>query len=320
MIRILIVTPARKGSTQGNRITAQRWAGILESLGHQVTIDERFVTGDYDVLIALHARKSAISIERFRQTFSDRPIVLALTGTDLNQDLGRSRLVDQSLQLADRVVHLEPRGVGRLKPEIRGKCVAIYQSSKPLSSPPVRLTRFFEVSVIGHLRPVKDPFRTARAARELPASSRIRVVHFGRALTQSMNDQAVREMERNPRYRWFGPVSHQESLRRLARSRLTVLSSQSEGGSVVIAEAIVNRVPILGSRIDANLGMLEPDYPGLFDYQDTQRLTELLLKAETDPSFYRALLNAGQSLRTRFLPATERKSWEQLLARLPIAQ
>lgn len=313
VIRILIVTPAREGSTKGNRITAQRWAHIIQSLGHQVQVAEEFTGGGFDVLIALHARKSAESIAKFRESFLSRPIIVALTGTDLNCDLGRSRLVDRSLQLADRIVHLEPKGVDRLDPEIRRKSRVIFQSSQPSTSPPAKLTRFFEVSVVGHLRPVKDPFRAALAARRLSASSRVRVVHLGGALTINMERQALQEMSRNPRYRWLGPVPHRECQRRLARSRITVLSSESEGGSVVIAEAIVNNVPILASRIDANIGMLESNYPGYFDYQDTQSLADLISKAETSQAFYQMLLSAGQALRSRFLPAAEQEAWKDLL-------
>ena len=43
---------------------------------------------------------------------------------------------------------------------------------------------------MGHLRPVKDPFRAAFAARLLPDASRIRVTHIGAALTAGMADAA----------------------------------------------------------------------------------------------------------------------------------
>jgi len=63
---IRMVCPAPPGSLYGNRVTALRWAGILRSLGHRVII-----TGDYydepcDLLIALHARKSAGAVLRLR--------------------------------------------------------------------------------------------------------------------------------------------------------------------------------------------------------------------------------------------------------------
>ena len=65
-MRLLIVTPAPKGSRKGNRITADRWLRLLRELGHRVAIADEFRDQPCDVLIGLHARKSAASIWRFR--------------------------------------------------------------------------------------------------------------------------------------------------------------------------------------------------------------------------------------------------------------
>ena len=51
---------------------------------------------------------------------------------------------------------------------------------------------------MGHLRPVKDPFRTALAARLLPPSSRVRVLHLGAALSEEMAEQARARGGRQP--------------------------------------------------------------------------------------------------------------------------
>src|ERR1700694_956207 len=107
----------------------------------------------------------------------------------------------------------------------------------------------FDVCVIGHLRTVKDPFRTAMAARLLPRSSRIRVVQVGGGLTEAMADRAPKEMRVNQRYEWLGEQSRSRVRRILAKSRLCVLSSRMEGGANVLSEAIVASVPILASRI-----------------------------------------------------------------------
>ena len=58
--------------------------------------------------------------------------------------------------------------------------------------PPARSR--FKVCVIGHLREEKDPLRTAMAARLLPSSSRLRVLHIGRAL----NPDFVSRFEGDP--------------------------------------------------------------------------------------------------------------------------
>ncbi len=315
-MRILIVTPAKRGSRLGNRITADRWAQILRKQHHRVTVKQQFESGSFDLLIALHAKRSADSIAKFRLAFPAAKIILAFTGTDLNRDFGRSRKVDESIRLADWMVGLEPVGLNKLKLADQKKSSVIFQSADPVVNVPKKLVRSFEVSVLGHLRPVKDPFRTAMAVRCLPASSKVKVVHFGSALSTEMKNRAIREMKLNPRYQWFGSVPYGEAQRRLARSRLTVLSSKSEGGPAAITEAIVNGVPILATRIDSMFGILGPSYPGLFDYGDTPRLSELIYRAETEPPFYRRLQFAIKKLKPKFIRSQEAKAWQQLLSRL----
>ena len=73
-MRIRIVTPAPRGSRYGNRVTAQRWARLLRELGHRVTIAQEYKRAQSDVLIALHARRSAESIAQFHRLHPDRPL------------------------------------------------------------------------------------------------------------------------------------------------------------------------------------------------------------------------------------------------------
>jgi len=170
--------------------------------------------------------------------------------------------------------------------------------------------------VLGHLRPVKDPLRTAMASRGLPSTSRIQVVHVGQALTEEMEEQASVEANSNPRYRWLGELPRWKSLRILARSRLLVLTSQMEGGANVISEAIACSVPVISSRISGSIGLLGDDYPGYFPVGDTHALTNLLMRVETDTEFYNTLKAWCERLKPLFDPERERQSWEDLLREL----
>src|SRR5215207_1328547 len=100
-MRIGIVTPAPPRTQYGNRITAVRWARQLRALGHRVQITLGYEGQDWDVLLALHARRSHASILEFSQERPGRPIVLAWTGTDLYQDLKTSAEARDSLLLAN---------------------------------------------------------------------------------------------------------------------------------------------------------------------------------------------------------------------------
>jgi glycosyltransferase involved in cell wall biosynthesis len=200
----------------------------------------------------------------------------------------------------------------------RARARVIYQSVPPLRSKAPPAEEAFEVCVLGHLRPVKDPFRAAMAARRLPASSRIRIVQVGAALSPSMAERADREEGRNPRYRWLGELPRGQALQVLARSRLMALTSRLEGGANAISEAVVAGVPVVSSRIDGSIGLLGGEYPGYFPVGDTAALADLLLRAEHDPSFYRKLQEHGLRLRPLFEPAREREAWKQLLEELDV--
>jgi hypothetical protein len=236
-MRIGIITPAPPRSRYGNRVTALRWARILKDLGHRAIVSQAYECGAYDLLIALHARRSSPSINRFHQEHADIPIIVALTGTDLYRDLQKSHRARQSLEIATRLIVLQPMGIDELPPHLRSKTRVIYQSvaalpqatnhhrklrvDKPLSGPDISRSRqTFDVCVIGHLRLVKDPFRTARAVRLLPPSSRIRVLHIGAAMNEEMAARARAEMEINSRYLWLGEQPRWRTRRILARSHL----------------------------------------------------------------------------------------------------
>jgi putative glycosyltransferase (TIGR04348 family) len=315
-MRILLVTPAPSGSRKGNRVTAERWAHLLRDLGHHVTVAVEYHVQRCDLLIALHAFKSYPSIRQFRSERVGDPLVLCLTGTDLYGDIHTQPEARASLELATRLVVLQPLGLNELPEPLRGKTRVIYQS---VSTPTARVLPrrdVFEVCVLGHLRPVKDPLRTAWAARLLPASSRIRVLQVGGVLNSDLAEQVRAEQAGNPRYRWLGELPRGRALRVLSRSRLLVLTSELEGGANAISEAIVLGVPVVSSRIAGSLGLLGTDYAGYFPFGDTQALADLLLRAEMDTAFYQALCTQCARRRPLFEPARERQSWHELLREL----
>jgi putative glycosyltransferase (TIGR04348 family) len=331
-MRIGIVTPAPPDSRYGNRVTALRWARILRRRGNRVSISQTYDGKPYDLLVALHARKSHRSIINFRRQNAAVPIIVALTGTDIYRDVRTDHLAQESLDIAGRIVVLQRKAIEELRPGWREKARVIYQSvenraltgtsggsAKTRTSKPEASERFngtFDVCVIGHLRAVKDPFRTAMAARTLPDSSKLRVLQVGGAMTTAMANRARKEMWANKRYRWLGEQPQSRVRLVLAKSHLCVLSSRLEGGANVLSEAIVASVPILASRIDGNVGILGTDYPGYFDVGDTRQLARLLTCAETLPDYLKKLRTGCKRLAPLFEPAREEQAWSDLLSEL----
>ena len=73
-MKIALITPVPAQSRQGNRVTALRWARMLKALGHQVRLTQRYDNKPYDLMVALHARRSFAAIERFRKVLKDPKI------------------------------------------------------------------------------------------------------------------------------------------------------------------------------------------------------------------------------------------------------
>jgi putative glycosyltransferase (TIGR04348 family) len=315
-MRILLVAPIIDRSRTGNRVTALRWVRMLRGLGHRVRVVSEYGGQPCDVLVALHARKSAPSVERFSVEHPDRPIVLTLTGTDLYDEIRTCPDARRCMELASRLVVLQPAGLAELSEAFRIKTRVIIQSAECQQKPIARDSSVFQVCVLAHLRPVKDPLRTAFAARVLPSDSKIHVVHLGNALDEILAEEAIEEMAINPRYRWLGERPQAEALKVLASSRLMALTSRLEGGANAVSEAIACSVPVISSKISGSIGLLGEEYPGYFPVGDTQALSDLLRRAETDAGFYDALTSWCERRAALVNPANERRAWQDLLHEL----
>lgn len=315
-MKIRLITPAPPSARNGNLVTALRWALILKRLGHRVTTGQHYDGGSCDLMIALHARRSFDSVRRFRDEHPDLPLIVALTGTDLYRDIRTDAHARESLELATRLVVLQAKAIADLPQPLHAKTRVIYQSAAPVNGQPPAAKDGFQVCVVGHLRPEKDPLRTPMAARELPSWSRVRVLHIGRALTDDMHKRAHAEVARNPRYHWVGELPHWKTRRILAASHLLCVTSRMEGSSNVLSEAIASSVPVVVSKIPGLIGTLGETYPGYFPVGDTDALARLLLRAETDAKFYRALKSHCASLRGLVAPARENSAWKKLLDEL----
>lgn len=314
-MRIVIATPAPRGSHKGNRVTALRWAGHLRALGHRVALAEAWDGQACDLLVALHATKSHPSVARYRERRPEAPLVVGLAGTDLYQDLPSSPEARRSLELATRLTVLQPLGVEALPEEVRHKARPIVQSARsarPLPSPP----GVFRICLLAHIRAVKSPFLAAEAVRGLPARSRVQVLHLGAALDPGAEVRARSEMARSPRYSWIGERSRGEALATLAGSALLLVTSALEGGSNALSEAVASRVPVLSTRVDGSAGLLGRDYPGLFPVGDAGALAAAMLRAEEEPAFLAELRAGVERARPLVEPAREREAWRALLAEI----
>lgn len=310
--RVCIVSPALAQANNGNWQTASRWQRFLAPLG-DVSVASAWDGAPADALIALHARRSADSIARFRAAHADAPIALVLTGTDLYRDLVFDTRAQHSLECASHLVVLQDEGLGLLAPSVCAKARCIVQSASRLIRSDVA-RRGVTFVAVGHLREEKDPLTLMRAARLLPPTNSIRIVHIGRALDAALGEQADQTMQSCARYRWLGDQPHATARRWIARSQALVHMSRMEGGANVIIEAVRSEVPVLASRIEGNVGLLGRDYAGYFEAGDAAALAALLQRFAADAAFAAQLRTQCALREPRFAPPVERSAVRALLA------
>jgi putative glycosyltransferase (TIGR04348 family) len=314
--RIVIVSPASARENNGNWQSASRWARFLRRR-YRVAIVPAWEAGmDADLLIALHARRSAPSLAAFAQQHPRRPSLLVLTGTDLYRDIATSPEAQASLRSATGLVVLQAAGLALLPPALRAKARVIYQSAPALRPQQhAAMRRHFDFCMIGHLRDEKDPLTFMRAAA-LVTHPRARLIHIGAALDAALGAAAEATQAAQPRYRWLGALPHGATRQRLKRSDAMVIASRMEGGANVIIEAVTCGVPVLASDISGNRGMLGDDYAGYFAPGDAPALARLIERSIADAPFY-AQLQAQCALRAAlFAPATEQAALLDLVDNL----
>ncbi len=309
--QIVIVTPALADANNGNWQTAQRWARMLQA-AYRVQVVAQWHGGDQDLMIALHARRSAASVQQWRSQRGPAPLVLVLTGTDLYRDIHSDPQAHASLHSADRLVVLNELGANALPAALRHKAQVVLQSCsarKPLQKTSLRLRAL----MVGHLRAEKAPETYFRAAQILASRRDIVLQHIGAPLDPALGQQAQALMAQCPHYQWWGGLPHAQVRQRIQAAHVLVHPSRMEGGAHVVIEALRSGTVVLASHIDGNVGLLGADYHGYFDAGDASALSGLLQRLQDDPEKMADLHAQCTARAPLFDPQTEADSLRQLV-------
>ncbi len=281
---VVIVSPARAEANNGNWRTAERWQNLLSQ-----TFETRIVqdwpdarAGADTLMLALHARRSAVAVRRWSEAHPGHGLAVVLTGTDLYQDIQGDPQAQRSLELAQRLVVLQELGAQALPPAFRHKTRVVFQST-PACALLAKPALWLRALMVGHLRAVKSPQTLFEAARLLAGRDDIRIDHIGSADDTGLGELGglgglARATERDcPQYRWLDALPHPQTRRRIQRAHVLVHTSALEGGAHVIMEAVRSGTPVLASRVPGNVGMLGADYAGYFPHGDAAALAHLLM-------------------------------------------
>ncbi|MHB8462463.1 MAG: selenoneine biosynthesis selenosugar synthase SenB [Vulcanimicrobiaceae bacterium] len=315
-MRIALLCPPRMGQRSGNAVTARRYARLFASLGHRVRLIDAYDGGNDDVLVALHAQKSAREALAYRRACPDGRLIVVMTGTDLYRDLPRSRLALRLLAQANAIVTLQSDGIGFLPREVRTKAVAIIQSatmhkaSRRNSATSKKPWRFL---VIGHLRREKDSLRPAQALRAISRSVCLKVVQVGGALDATHERRARAWAARDARYTWVGERSPAYVHKQMLAGDALIVPSRMEGGANVVCEAIAAGLPVLASRVSGNVGILGSSFSGYFTVADTDDCASVMKRFVEDASFRSQLRAEITALASLVRPSRERRLWRMVL-------
>ena len=313
--RLALATPALANANNGNWQTAQRWARMLTPR-FAVTVMQSWQGGDEAALIALHARRSADSVQRWREQNPHRPLILVLTGTDLYRDIANDQSARRALAMADRLVVLNELGMHSMPLPWRNKTRICLQSSTSRQPVARKTSRHLRALMVGHLREEKDPRTYFDAAQLLAKRPDILLDHIGDALDPALGDAARSLAAQVPTYRWLGAQTHGRTRARIAQAHVLVHPSRMEGGAHVVIEALVSGTPVLASRIDGNVGLLGAAYDGYFDTGDAQGLAHMLERLRDDPTMLPKLQYQAALRAPLFAPARERGTLHELLDEL----
>lgn len=313
---LLIVTPYLADANNGNWRTASRWAKQL-SASYRITLAKSYEGQTVDALLALHARRSGDSVARFAAAHPTRPIIVALTGTDLYKDIPRNDATAlQSLTLATRLIALQedaPRFVPTMH---QHKVDVVFQSAQPidhLASKRTHASEPLKLIAVGHLRDEKDPLTLINAFALLPTKAPVQLTHIGAALDKSLGKSALTLMSRDSRYRWVDGLAHGLTRIAIARSHALIHPSIMEGGAQVVIEAMQCGTPVIASEMSGNLGLLGSDYGGYFPVGDQRKLAHTIMDLIEQPKLLQTLQSQCKLRAKLCTPTAEERALKRCL-------
>ena len=315
---VLIVSPGLAADNNGNWQTARRWAQMLRGHARTRILSHWPLPGESTeavAMLALHARRSADSIDAWASAHPAHGLAVVLTGTDLYQDIIDDATAQHSLALAQQLVVLQEMGPQAVPPPYRDKTRVMFQSTTTRKTLP-KNPKFLKAMMVGHLREVKSPQTLFQAARLLATRLDIHIDHIGVALETPLGVQARLAEADNPKYRWLGGVAHESTRWHIQRADVLVHCSRMEGGAHVVMEAVCSGTPVLASKVDGNVGMLGEDYVGYFAWGDAQGLTDLLVRCREDAAFLAHLRAQCEARSPLFHPAKEQAALIDLIKAL----
>jgi len=281
-----MITPYLK-QPRGNSITVNRLKSHLSARGYMVDIlslddnnpgnalKRALNTGKYEIIHGFHARHMALLLQDIPQ-ISRFPVVLTMTGTDINYDLkGANRdLLARMIMLSTYVVifnDLFSQPLLDLFPDIASKLITIPQG---VHLPPAPLVKRSDLNINADdfvfllpsgLRPVKNLELAIRAIEKLhSAHATVRLLIMGAAIEESYGYRIRRRIAGLDFIKYLGEIPHHRLYGYLALGNAVINCSLAEGQPQGALEAMSLMMPAILTDVPGNRGVMEHGVHGFY--------------------------------------------------------
>jgi glycosyltransferase involved in cell wall biosynthesis len=344
-VRAALLTPHGPPSVRGNAITVDRVARGLAGRGVALRVWDLSAQAEPDVEVEVEAFRPAlvhafhaylagpVALRQARR--AEVPLVVTLTGTDVNHDLfdaGRAAVVRRVLEGAAALVVFHDSIAERMAsalPDVRERVVVVPQAVDLPPGPRFEVDAAWAppattvlVLFPAGIRPVKRPRLPLGALAEVAGRHpALRLAYAGPTIDPGEAAALHRALAGLPWARHLGAVPHGRMRSLLERADVVLNCSQSEGGMAnAVLEALACGRAVLASDIPGNRSLIEPEVTGLL-FGDAGGLRDGLERLLADPALRARLGAAGRALvAERYPPAAEIDGYLAVYRRLtPLA-
>jgi glycosyltransferase involved in cell wall biosynthesis len=323
-MRISVVTPVAFPSVRGNAVTVGRVVDGLRRRGVTVEVvdlsrtladvaEARLEAFAPDVVHAFHAFRGGPVAARFAGP-RRVPLVISLTGTDVNIDLGDSELRPAAIAAirvarALIVFHDAIRGrVVRELPDVAGRVEVIPQSVR-LGDEPYALDRMaprqpgdVRFLLPAGIRRVKNVLFPLAPLGRLVARRSLRLLIAGPVIEADEGVRLTAALEGRAWARYLGEVPHAQMGSLLDQVEVVLNSSHSEGGMAnSVVEAMARGRAVLASDIEGNRSVIEDGVDGLL-FRDAEALERQAERLLADPALRARLGETARAKVARLYP------------------
>lgn len=312
---IALVVPSY-ATLSGNAVSARRVLSGIVAAGSRAKVLDLDTLGPYipnvlavyqpDVVHAFHARKTGFLVR------DARPLVVSLTGTDVGRDLQlpdrREEVLAACRAAHALVVHQRETAAPLLEADssLAPKIRVVPKGMGLLEEAPFALRGTYSIPpdkplflMPGGIRPVKGQLRAIHALDDLG----IELVIAGPRLDEEYAKKVVEAARERPWVRLVEIRPHARMAGALRDVDVVLNTSEVEGMSNAILEAMHFGRPVLASDIPGNRGLVESGVTGLLFRTDAE-LRESARRLASDAAL-RASLGAAGAARARAAHSAE---------------